>query len=79
MPIEFRNVTAGPLKALTASAPAGAIIGLIGGKNSGVAELLKLACGVISPERGEVKAGSGSGAWSRSAIPGIWRRPMCWH
>jgi ABC-type sugar transport system ATPase subunit len=57
MPIEFRNVTAGPLKALTASAPAGAIIGLIGGKNSGVAELLKLACGVIPPEQGEVKAG----------------------
>ena len=57
MPIEFRNVTAGPLKALTASAPAGAIIGLIGGKNSGVAELLKLACGTIPPEQGEVKAG----------------------
>ena len=57
MPIEFRNVNAGPLKALTASAPAGAIIGVIGGKNSGVAELLKLACGVIPPEQGEVKAG----------------------
>ena len=57
MPIEFRNVTAGPLQAFTASAPAGAIIGIIGGKNSGVTELLKLACGVIPPEKGEVKAG----------------------
>jgi lipopolysaccharide transport system ATP-binding protein len=57
MPIEFRNVSAGLLKDLTASAPAGAIIGLIGGKNSGVSELLKLASGVIQPEQGEVKAG----------------------
>jgi hypothetical protein len=36
MSLEFRNVTAGPLKELTANAPAGAIIGVIGGKNSGV-------------------------------------------
>jgi energy-coupling factor transporter ATP-binding protein EcfA2 len=58
MSIEFRNVTAGPLKGLTASAPAGAIIGVIGGKNSGVTELLKLACGVMQAEQGEVKAGT---------------------
>jgi energy-coupling factor transporter ATP-binding protein EcfA2 len=58
MSIEFRNVSAGPLKGLTASAPAGAIIGVIGGKNSGVTELLKLAGGVIHPEQGEVKAGT---------------------
>src|SRR6266403_1369277 len=57
MSLEFRNVTAGPLKELSASAPAGAIIGVIGGKNSGVSELLKLACGLIQPEQGEVKAG----------------------
>ena len=57
MPIEFRNVSLGPLKDLTVTAPAGAIIGVIGGKNSGVAELLKLACGTASPESGEVKAG----------------------
>ena len=49
MPIEFRNVSLGPLKDLTVTAPAGAIIGVIGGKNSGVAELLKLACGTASP------------------------------
>jgi energy-coupling factor transporter ATP-binding protein EcfA2 len=58
MSIEFRNVYAGPLKGLTASAPAGAIIGVIGVKNSGAAELLKLACGVIEAEQGEVKAGT---------------------
>ena len=58
MPIEFRNVSAGPLKGFTASAPAGAIIGVVGGKNSGVTELLKLACGVMEPEQGEVKAGN---------------------
>src|SRR5579862_5078795 len=57
MSLEFRNVTAGPLRDLSASAPAGAIIGVIGGKNSGVSELLKLACGVIPAEQGEVKAG----------------------
>jgi lipopolysaccharide transport system ATP-binding protein len=58
MSIEFRNVSARPLKGLTASAPAGAIIGVIGGKNSGVTELLKVACGVMQAEQGEVKAGT---------------------
>src|SRR5665213_1789530 len=57
MSLEFRNISSGPLKDLTASAPAGAIIGVIGGKNSGVSELLKLACGLIPPQQGEVKAG----------------------
>ena len=57
MPIEFRSVSAGPLKNLTATAPAGAIIGVIGGKSSGVAELLKLACGLIEPEQGAIAAG----------------------
>src|ERR1700676_1401986 len=57
MSIEFRNVSAGALKDLTVAAPAGAIIGVIGGENSGVARLLKLAGGVIPPEQGEVKAG----------------------
>lgn len=57
MSLEFRNVTAGPLRDLSASAPSGAIIGVIGGKNSGVSELLKLACGLILPQQGEVTAG----------------------
>ena len=38
-------------------APAGVIIGVIGEKGSGVAELLKLAGGVVQPQSGEVVAG----------------------
>ena len=56
MSIEFRNVSAGPLKEFTASAPNGAIIGVVGGKNSGVTELLKLAVGAMQPSQGEVTA-----------------------
>lgn len=57
MPIEFRGVCAGPLKDLTITAPAGAIIGIIGTKNAGVTELLKLACGQMEPEQGEIRTG----------------------
>jgi hypothetical protein len=56
MSIEFRGVSIGPLKDFTATAPAGAIIGLVGGKNSGVAELLKVAGGALEPAAGEVAA-----------------------
>lgn len=58
MGIEFRSASAGPLKSFTASAPSGAIIGVIGGKNSGVTELLKIAGGALPPESGEVSAGA---------------------
>jgi ABC-type methionine transport system ATPase subunit len=37
-------------------APSGAIIGVIGEKGSGVTELLKLACGILKPDQGEVAA-----------------------
>lgn len=57
MPIEFRGVFAGPLKDLTIAAPASAIIGVIGIKNAGVTELLKLACDQMEPQQGEIKAG----------------------
>jgi hypothetical protein len=57
MPIEFRNVTLGPLKGFRAMAPSGVIIGVIGEKGSGSAELLKLAAGAAAPEQGEVIAG----------------------
>jgi lipopolysaccharide transport system ATP-binding protein len=56
MSIEFHNVAAPPLAGLSAVAPAGAIIGVIGEKNSGVTELLKIAGGVAQPASGEVKA-----------------------
>jgi energy-coupling factor transporter ATP-binding protein EcfA2 len=54
MSIEFRNVDAAPLTGFNAVAPAGAIIGVIGEKNSGVTELLKLAGGLAQPSSGEV-------------------------
>src|SRR5579875_148252 len=56
MSIEFRNVDAAPLAGFTAVAPAGAILGVIGEKNSGLSELLKLAGGVAQPSSGEVAA-----------------------
>src|SRR5579862_4173788 len=58
MSIEFRNVTLAPLAEFRAVAPSGAIIGLIGEKGSGIAELLKLAAGQVKPEAGEVVAGA---------------------
>src|SRR5277367_3522163 len=56
MSIEFRNVSVPPLSGLNATSPSGAIIGVIGEKNSGVTELLKLAGGVLQPVDGEVVA-----------------------
>ncbi len=56
MSIEFRNVHAAPLAGFSAMAPAGAIIGVIGDKNSGVSELLKLAGGIAKPDQGEIVA-----------------------
>ena len=58
MPIDFRNVVLAPLNGLTASAPAGAIIGLIGEQGSGIVELLRLAGGVAQPASGIVQSGS---------------------
>jgi lipopolysaccharide transport system ATP-binding protein len=56
MSIEFKNVSAPPLTGFRAVAPSGAIIGVIGEKNSGVTELLKLACGTLQPVEGEIVA-----------------------
>jgi len=57
MSIEFRDVTYGPLAGFSAVAPNGAVIGVLGEKGSGVAELLRLAAGVEKPKQGEVVAG----------------------
>jgi lipopolysaccharide transport system ATP-binding protein len=56
MSIEFHNVDAAPLTGFSAVAPAGAIIGVIGEKSSGITELLKIAGGVSQPSSGELKA-----------------------
>lgn len=56
MSIEFRGVVLPPLEGLTASAPSGAIIGVVGEKGSGVTELLQAAAGVLKPTSGEIRA-----------------------
>src|SRR5580698_8887921 len=56
MSIEFRNVSAPPLTGFSALVPSGVIIGLIGEKNSGITELLKLAGGLTKPEQGDIIA-----------------------
>lgn len=56
MSIEFRNITAPPLTNFNATAPSGAIIGVIGERGAGVTELLQLAGGAMQPQDGEIKA-----------------------
>jgi energy-coupling factor transporter ATP-binding protein EcfA2 len=56
MSIDFRNVVLSPLDGFTASAPAGAIIGVVGEKGSGTSELLQVATGTVQPTGGEVRA-----------------------
>lgn len=53
--IEFRGVEEGPLRGVTASAPDGAFIGLVGLRGSGKAMLLKIAAGLVQPQAGEVR------------------------
>ena len=57
MSLEFRNAVLAPLGGISVIAPPGVIIGVIGEKGSGVAELLKLAGGSVQPQSGEVLAG----------------------
>ena len=57
MSLEFRNAVLAPLSGISVVAPPGVIIGVIGEKGSGVAELLKLAGGAMQPQSGEVVAG----------------------
>jgi energy-coupling factor transporter ATP-binding protein EcfA2 len=59
MSLDFRDVSAGLIRSLTVSAPAGCIIGVVGGKNSGVTDLLKLAGGALAPASGEIRASEG--------------------
>lgn len=57
MSIEFRDVSFGPLVGFSATAPSGAVIGILGEKGSGVHEILRLAAGIDKPAQGEVIAG----------------------
>lgn len=56
MAIEFRGVSLPPLRDLTASAPSGAVIGIIGEKGAGKGALLRLAAGLANPATGTVLA-----------------------
>ena len=56
MAIEFRGVSFPPLKNFTATAPSGAVIGVIGEKGAGKNALLRLAAGIAQPAAGEVVA-----------------------
>jgi lipopolysaccharide transport system ATP-binding protein len=58
MAVEFRGVTHPPLVELTATAPEGAIVGVIGEESAGPRALLRLAAGIEKPVRGEVKGPS---------------------
>lgn len=57
MAIAFKNATLAPLRAFTAGAPNGALIGVIGENGSGKSALLRLAAGLDSPVSGSVSAG----------------------
>lgn len=54
MSIELRDINYGPLKGVSAWAPQGAIIGVVGEKGSGTSDLLRLMAGIAQPEAGEV-------------------------
>jgi lipopolysaccharide transport system ATP-binding protein len=54
MAIEFRGVRFPPLRDVTAAAPDGAVIGIIGEKGAGKGALLRLATGFEKPDAGQV-------------------------
>lgn len=53
--IDFQDVRHAPLRGLTVSAPAGAVIGLLGERDSGETALLRLASGLDQPASGHVQ------------------------
>lgn len=56
MAIAFRDVTLPPVAGFSASAPDGAVIGIIGEDGAGKSRLLRAAAGVEMPEAGSVEA-----------------------
>ncbi|HEX3879216.1 MAG TPA: Wzt carbohydrate-binding domain-containing protein [Bryobacteraceae bacterium] len=55
MPLAFHNVYSPPLAAFEATAPDGAIIGLIGEDGAGQSQLLQLAAGLLQPQSGSIQ------------------------
>lgn len=60
MPLSFRQVSLPPLTAFEATAPEGAVIGLIGEETGGQSELLLLASGLLEPISGTVERPAGA-------------------
>src|ERR1700681_3432467 len=60
MAIEFRGARFPPLRDVTATAPAGSVIGIIGEKGAGKSALLRLAAGFEKPFAGQVLGSDGS-------------------
>src|SRR5438034_7117008 len=56
--IVFRNVALPPLTDFEATAPDGAVIGIVGEDRSGKSALLRLAAGLEKPARGTVETGT---------------------
>jgi lipopolysaccharide transport system ATP-binding protein len=56
MAIAFRAVTCAPLENFEATAPDGAVVGIIGDSESGKSRLLRVAAGMERPSSGSVKA-----------------------
>lgn len=54
MSIDLRDIHYGALKGVTAWAPKGAIIGVVGEKGSGASDLLRLIAGVAEPDSGQI-------------------------
>ena len=57
MALAFKKVSCPPIRTLTASAPDGALIGVIGEDGAGKGMLLRLAAGLAQPVSGSVSAG----------------------
>ena len=58
MAIMFRQVSCPPIQGLDATAPGGALIGVIGEEGAGKGRLLRLAAGLETPVSGVVEAGA---------------------
>lgn len=56
MSVEFSGCALSPLEPLSAAAPSGAVIGVIGDEGAGKQELLRLATGTVYPQSGQVRA-----------------------
>lgn len=54
MPLEFSNIYFHPLKGVSFAVPSGVIIGVVGEKDCGSSEIMRLAAGLAKPESGTI-------------------------